>query len=60
MVGEIVFVIDNDKKRQNWKLGLVQRTFEGNDGKARVADMKVGKDFSTSFPTSDTSGNSEQ
>ena len=43
MVRELVFVIDNDKKRQNWKLGLVHRIFEGKDGKARVADVKVGK-----------------
>ena len=43
VVGELVFVIDNEKKRQNWKLGLVQRTFEGNYGKARVANVKVGK-----------------
>ena len=43
VVGELVFVIDNYKKRQNWKSGLGQRTFEGNYGKARVADVEVGK-----------------
>ena len=41
--GEVVFVVDNEKKRQHWQLGLVLQLFEGEDKRSRVALVKIGK-----------------
>lgn len=40
-VGDIVLVGDDNKKRQDWKLGRILELHPGKDGHAHVADVKT-------------------
>ena len=41
--GDVVLIVDAKKKRSNWSLGLVTKTFLGRDNRIRVVEVKIGK-----------------
>ena len=40
--GDIVLVVDTQKKRTDWKLAVITELFPGVDGKKRVARVRIG------------------
>ena len=40
--GYVVLVVNDKKKRADWKLGLVNKVFKGRDDRVRVAEVKIG------------------
>ena len=40
-VGDVVFVLDDTKRKQFWRLGRIIELFPGRDGKRRVAKVKL-------------------
>ena len=38
----MVFVVDDQRKRSMWKLGVILDLFPGRDGRSRVPEIKVG------------------
>ena len=40
-VGDVVFVLDDTKRKQFWRLGRIMELFPGRDGKRRVAKVKL-------------------
>ena len=40
--GDVVLVVNDMKKRADWKLGLVNKVFKGRDDRVRVAEVKIG------------------
>ena len=38
-----VLLVDAKKKRSNWSLGLVTKSFLGRDNRIRVVEIKIGK-----------------
>ena len=40
--GDVVLVVNDKKKRADWKLGLVNKVFKGRDDRVRVAEVKIG------------------
>ena len=42
-VGDVVLVVDDQRKRSMWKLGVILDLFPGRDGRSRVSKIKVGK-----------------
>ena len=41
-VGDVVFVVDDRKKRREWKTALVKKLYVGKDGRCRVALLSTG------------------
>lgn len=41
-VGDVVFMIDPDVGRGQWKLGKITRVYTGPDGHVRVVDIQIG------------------
>ena len=39
--GEVVLILDSKKKRINWSLCLVKKTFCGRDNHIRVVEIKL-------------------
>ena len=39
--GDIVFLLDDQMRRSDWKKGVIDKTFTGRDGKIRVVDVRV-------------------
>ena len=39
--GEIVLVVNDDKRRQNWRLAIVTRVHHGRDGNMWVAELRT-------------------
>ena len=35
-------MVNDKKKRADWKLGLVNKVFKGRDNRVRVAEVKIG------------------
>ena len=40
-VGDVVLIREDDVKRNNWKLGRVEKLIEGRDGVVRGAELKT-------------------
>ena len=40
--GDVVLVVNDKKKRADWKLGLVNKVFKGRDDRVQVAEVKIG------------------
>ena len=43
VVNDVVFIADDNRKRQSWRLGRVAELYPGRDGKCRVAKVQVGQ-----------------
>ena len=41
-VGDVVLVVDDQRKRSMWKLGVILDLFPGRDGRSRVSKINVG------------------
>ena len=42
-IGDVVVVMDEDKKRNQWKMGVIERVIQGRDGVARGASVRLSK-----------------
>jgi len=43
VVGDVVLVADNQKKRHLWRMGRIVEMYPGKDGKCRVARVRIGQ-----------------
>ena len=43
--GDVVIIRSEDKNRGKWPLGVVEKLFEGRDGKVRAVKLRAGKTF---------------
>jgi hypothetical protein len=43
-IGDVVLIRSEDRNRNNWPMGIVERLFEGKDGVVRAVRLKSGRD----------------
>ncbi len=43
-VGDVVLIKSEDRNRNKWPMGIVERLFEGKDGIVRAVRLKSGRD----------------